>query len=103
MSAMYNAQNEVIPDIIDVADDTVYEARQESFTTKKRTIATTDGCWDNGRNGSNCTVCAIDAETQKTIGYKVVIKEGGKRANVCNYSGPSNMMESYGLRQIAND
>ena len=48
-------------------------------------------------------MCAIDAETQQTIGYKIVIKEGGKRANVCNYTGPSNMMESYGLRQIAKD
>ena len=27
MSAFYNAQNEVIPDIMDVADETVYEAR----------------------------------------------------------------------------
>ena len=36
MSAMYNAQNEEIPDIIEV--------RQESFSTKKRTITTIDNC-----------------------------------------------------------
>ena len=97
MSSYYKAQSEVIPTIINVANRTVEQAKNESFAREETKVGL-DGCWDSARNGKHCTVTAKDTVTGKTIDYEVITRPGGNR--VGNFNQSSNMMESEGIRNI---
>ena len=99
-STFYEAQKEVEPIIIDIANKTVEKAKEEAKALPELVVGE-DSRWDSARNGSHNTVIAIENTIGKVISYKNTIKCGGKRCG--NYVGPSNMMESEGQKYVNED
>ena len=99
-STFYEAQLAVEEPIIEAAAKTVTRAREEVMAMTKPRLCD-DSRWDSARNGSHNTVAAIETTSGKVVSYRNTIKYGGKR--VGNYTGPSNMMESEGLKHVISD
>ena len=83
--------------MIDCANKSCENARREMSG-----FASIDTRWSGQKNGSESTTSWIDYITGKILKFSNCIKDGKGKAN-SNYNGPSNMMESQGLRYCLTD
>lgn len=93
----FTEQKRQIPIIKECTNKTVIQCRNNAA---KNLNLSTDGCWDHVRNGTHCTVSAIDRDQDKVLYFSNITKDGGKRTG--NFSQSSNMMESRGINDIIN-
>ena len=94
-STFYKAQQGVAKDIV---TDTKEQCKIEASKIKNGANLSEDGTWNHMKNGSAATVTVIDVDRQKVVAYHVVQKSVG--SFVGNFEGPSNMMESEGVRRV---
>lgn len=94
-STYFLAQKEVCKQ---VAAETKEQCRNEALKIENGASLSEDGTWNHMKNGSAATVTVINQDTNKVVAYYVVQKSVG--SFVGNFRGPSNMMESEGVRKV---
>ena len=95
-STFYRIQRTFINPLYELAWERILFWRNQM---KDQSNLSFDGMWSHTRNAKQCIVTAVENTNQKLVDFQIVQKyHVGVNAN---YSGPSNLMESYGLMKIA--
>ena len=95
-STFYRIQRTFIKPLFELAWERIIYWRSRMTTGSNLSL---DGAWAHQRNAKQCIVTAIENKMKKLVDFQLV-----QKAHVgvnSNYSGPSNLMESYGLIRIA--
>ena len=95
-STFYRIQRTFINPLYELAWERILFWRNQM---KDQSNLSFDGMWSHTRNAKQCIVTAVENTNQKLVDFQIVQKyHVGVNAN---YSGPSNLMESYGMKYFS--
>jgi hypothetical protein len=94
-TVFYEAQQKLLPKIIEFAIQSCSEARKR---IKNGTALALDGSWNHRRHGTEHIVELIDMSTGLIVDFEIVSKKS--RFKDGNYEGSSNGMELFGFKKM---
>ena len=99
-SSFFEYQATILPKMENLGDESTHDAMKESVC-QGNTDFSQDSRWSSHYNGLENTNAAIDAKTGKVVSVHNTLRSRTFRET--SFNEASNMMESEGLRHIAND
>ena len=94
-STFYRIQRQFLPQLYSLCNERINHFRS---LMESEAILCFDGAWSHPRNAKQCIVSAIDNRQQKLVDFQLVQKHNAGVPG--DYTGPSNLMESYGISKI---